>query len=204
MATSPPSTLDLVLKAHNARIDAYHRKQAVYADARDEVIRLMVPLQPQQQHVMEKIDELLDELDTCFIELGHLDEGGRFDHEAFECMKIIRRIADGKIHTIDQVPDALQAEFTDAFEDEARMNGEHLIHGDWRRQTEVIEEQVEYCQEELESYVRPASGVNVREGFDQYLVGIKKVPEALELLMENLNNVWFDYKEAASDVGTHF
>lgn len=102
--------LEYELVVHNERIDTCFRKFDRYHEASGEAARLMVPLLPQQEHVMDRIDELLDGLDTCFMDLGHTDEGGRFDLHSYQCMRIVRGIVDGEIGALDQVPGALRPE----------------------------------------------------------------------------------------------
>jgi hypothetical protein len=204
MVVDQGSPLEYEISARNERIEAYFKKQAAYEDARDLVLRLMVPLQPRQQDTMAKIETLLEELDGYFDELGYLGDGGTFDHESYRRLQIIRRIADGKIRVLDDVPEALRAQYEDAFTEGARTEDGHWVDGDWHRETEVIQDELEACREEFQVCVGPTYGLNAREGFEEYLVGIKKVPEILELLIENLNNVWFDYKNAAAAVGNHF
>lgn len=160
----------------------------------------MVPIQPPQQEIMEKIEELIEELDGCFTELGYIGEAGRFDTGTYRIMKVVRGIADDKIRSLDEIPESLRAEFEHAFDEDAKLEGERWILGDLHRETEVIQEQVEGCVEELGMCTEDT----VREGFEEYLTGLKKVPEALELLIENLNKNWFEYKEAAVAVGSHY
>ena len=204
MVANQGGSLGYEISARNARIEAYFKKQAAYEDARDLVRRLMVPLQPRLQDEMAKIEALLEELDGYFDELGYLGDGGAFDHESYHRLQTIRRIADGKIRALDDVPEALRAQCEDAFAEGARTEDGHWVDGDWRRDTEVIEEELEACREEFQDCIEPAYGLNAREGFEEYLVGLKKVPENLERFIENLNNVWFDYKDAAAAVGNHF
>lgn len=196
--------LEYELVVHNERIDTYYRKYARYHEASGEVARLMVPLLPQQGQVMDRIGELLDGLDTCFMDLGHTDEGGRFDLHRYQCMRIVRGIVDGEIGALNQVPEALRAEFADAFEDDAKADDKHWIRRDFHRRSELIQKQIESYVEELQRYVGPVSGPTVREGFEHYLDELEEVPENLALLMKNLNNVWCDYKEAAIAVANHF
>lgn len=196
--------LEYELVVHNERIDTYFRKYDRYHEATGEVARLMIPLLPRQEHVMDRIDELLDGLDTCFMDLGHTDEGGRFDLHSYQCMRIVRGIVDGEIGALDQVPEALRAEFADAFEHDAKEDGRHLIRLEFHRRTELIQKQVASYLEELQRYVGPVSAPHVREGFEHYLDELEEVPKNLALLMKNLNNVWCDYKEAAIAVARHF
>lgn len=196
--------LEYELVVHNERIDTYFRKFARYQETSGKVARLMVPLLPQQEHVMDRIAELLDGLDTCFMDLGHTDEGCRFDLRSYQCMRIVRGIVDGEIGALDQVPEALRAEFADAFEDDAKADDKHWIRRDFYRRTELIQKQVESYLEELQRFAGPVSDPNVREGFEHYLDELEVVPENLASLMKNLNNVWCDYKEAAIAVANHF
>lgn len=199
MATTSSEDCNVVIR--NERIDAYFKKLSIYEKAKNRVLRLMVPIQPPQQEIMEKIEELIEELDGCFTELGYVGETGRFDTDTYRTMKVVRGIADHKIRSLDEIPESLRTEFEHAFDEEAKLEDGRWILDDLHRQTEVIQEQVEGCVEELEMYTDSAT---VREGFEEYLTGLKKVPEALELLIENLNNNWFEYKEAAAAVGNHY
>lgn len=61
MATTSREDPNVVIR--NERIDAYFNKHAVYEKAKARVLRLMVPIQPPQQEIMEKIEELIEELD---------------------------------------------------------------------------------------------------------------------------------------------
>jgi hypothetical protein len=198
VATTSREDPNVVIR--NERIDAYFNKHAIYEKAKTRVLRLMVPIQPPQQEIMEKIEELIEELDGCFNELGYVGEAGRFDTDTYRTMKVVRGIADHTIRSLDEIPESLRAEFEHAFDEDAKLEGERWILGDLHRETEVIEEQIEGCVEELGMCTMDT----VREGFEEYLTGLKKVPEALELLIENLNENWFEYKEAAVAVGSHY
>lgn len=188
----------------NERIDDYFRKQLSHEKARKALLRLMVPMQPYQQGVVTKIEELLEELDGCFVEIGYLDGGGHFDASSYRTMKLVRKIADDQIHSLEEIPEPRREDFAHAFESGARIDEGHWIFDDLHRQTEVIQEQIDGCIEELEMYTGPAMGVNVREGFEVYLAGLKKIPVPLEQLIEHLNETWFRYKDAAAAVGTHY
>jgi hypothetical protein len=193
-----------IVAIRNQHIDDYLRKRVVHENARKAVLRLMVPMQPYPQDIVTKIEELLEGLDTCFVELGYLDGGGHFDASTYRTMKIVRRIADKKIRSLEEIPEPLHEDFEHAFEPEAKQDDGHWMFDDLHRRTEVIQEQIDGCLEELEIYTGPATGLNAREGFDVYLAGLKKVPKPLELLIEHLNATWFRYKEAAAAAGNHY
>ena len=201
MATT--NSKERIVIARNERIDDYFRKQLSHEKARKSLLRLMVPMQPYQQSVVAKIEELLEELDGCFVEIGYLHGGGHFDASSYRTMKLIRKIADDDIRSLDEIPEPLRNEFAHAFESGARIDEGHWIFDDLHRQTEVIQEQIDGCIEELEMYTGPAMGLNVREGFEVYVAGLKKVPEPLEQLIEHLNETWLRYKDAAAAIGTH-
>ena len=196
--------LEYELVVHNERIDTYDRKYARYVEASEAVSRLMNPMLSQPKHVMDSIGELLDELDTCFTDIGYTDEGCRFDLDSFQRMQIVRRIVDGDIDALEQVPEKLRKEFADAFEDDAKMDDRHWIRLEFHRRTELIQNQIDSRLEELQRYAGPVSGPNLREGFEHYLDELKDVPENLALLMKTLNSIWIDYKDTAIAVGNHF
>lgn len=168
MVADQGGPLGYEISMRNARIEAYFKKQAAYERARDMVLRLMIPLQPRQQDTMTKIESVLEELDGYFDELGYLGDGGKFDRESYSRLQTIRRIADGRICSLDQVPNSLRAKYEDAFIEDAKDEDGHWIDGDRHRETEIIQEELEACLEELESCVGPDYGLNAREGFEEY------------------------------------
>lgn len=197
------TTSERIVIARNESIDDYFKKQLSHEKARKALLRLMVPMQPYQQGVVAKIEELLEELDDCFAEIGYLP-GGHFDASSYRTMKLVRNIADDRIRSLEEIPEPLREDFAHAFASGARTNEGHWIFDDLHRQTEVIQEQIDGCIEELEMYTGPARGLNAQEGFQVYLARLKEVPEPLEQLIEHLNEAWFRYKEAAAAVGTHY
>jgi len=188
----------------NDRIGAYFDKQNAYERARDRVVRLMVPMQPAQADTIARIDELLEELDGFFTELGHIDEAGLFDLDSWQRMRVIRRIADNKIRSLDEVPEALRADFAHAFEEGAMYDDGRCIDGEIRRGTDALEEEIAYSREALDDYLGPAGLLGYREGFDAYLAGVREVPALLEQFIDHLNGIWSDYKNAAAALARHF
>lgn len=192
------------LAKRNQSIDEYFEKFRAYEDLRALIQRLMAPIQKRQKTTMDEISERLDELEGYFVELGYLDEGGQFDLASYQRMRVIRRIADGKIRALEEVPAAFRDEFEDAFLADARTDEGLDFNGELYRQTEVIRDEMESTYDCLKRELGPVTGLNVREGFEEYLVDIKDVPQPLQQLICNLNELWFDYKDAARAVACHF
>lgn len=192
------------LAKHNLRIDEYVEKFRAYEDLRVLIQRLMVPIQERQKKTIDEISARLEELEGYFIELGYLDEGGYFDLDSYQRMRVMRQIADGQIRALEDVPAAWRDELEDAFHDDAHTEEGLNINGERYRQTETIRDDMASTYEWLKCELDPVAGLHAREGFEEYLAGMKDVPQLLRQLIDNLNELWFDYKAAARAVAYHF
>lgn len=192
------------LAKHNLRIDEYVEKFRAYEDLRVLIQRLMVPIQERQKKTIDEISARLEELEGYCIELGYLDEGGYFDLDSYQRMRVMRQIADGQIRALEDVPAAWRDELEDAFHDDAHTEEGLNINGELYRQTETIRDDMASTYEWLKCELDPVAGLHAREGFEEYLARMKDVPQLLRQLIDNLNELWFDYKAAARAVAYHF
>ena len=195
VSPAPASELEEAVRKRNASLDEYLDRRFDVQEIAKEIRQLLGPSPEGIEKTlmtMSDIESLLDANEELLVELGHLPEhGGDFDIVYYQWMRLERRIADGKIEALSDVPKEFHADFSYLFD--------HFYDGRWPRNSEAICDDLDVNLEELDYEVRS------RYDFSNFMPqGRTKRSPKLDALRAQLNQSWDEFKLAARAVAYHF
>lgn len=181
------------LEEQNRIIRSYHAKWEAYDSMKTVFERLLVPGIGNQEENIRDIHACLDELENLYLEIGYIGESGEFDIEEYQFVLLDRKIREGKIKRLSQVPEDFRHTFEGYFSDEIEELSQE--DNDFRSSSdigELIDEQRDILSQYFE---------------EEYpfccFLRKNKSPE-VEALVDKLNDLWNDYKKLVIDVAYHF
>jgi len=196
-APAPDDTLGATLEKRNRELAAYFDHWATAGACANEIRQLIGASETGIEAVLANLAEIeasLDAIHGYFTELGHIPEhNGDFDADGLMWVVIERNIGNGKIRTLDDIPEALRDDFSYLFE------GDELLYVERPRDSDAIRTDLGDQRAELDGMLaRPYD-------FSSFVpAGQKNGKDSVEDLRAELNALWDELRDAARATAWHF
>jgi len=196
-ASAPDDALGATLDKRNRDLAAYFDHWATAGACANEIRQLISPSETGIEAVLANLAEIegsLDAIHGYFTELGHIPEhNGDFDTDSLMWAVIERNIGNGKIRSLEDIPEALRDDFRYLFE------GDELLYVERPRDSDAIRDDLRNECEELDGMLaRPYDFSNFVPD------GQNKGEYILEDLRTELNALWDEFRDAARAAARHF
>lgn len=195
-ASAQDDTLGATLEKRNRELAAYFDHWATAGACANEIRQLVGDSETGIEAVLATLADIEHSLDTVhgyFTELGHIPEhNGDFDADSLMWVVIERNIGNGKIRTLDDIPEALRDDFRYLFE------GDELLYVERPRGSEAIRIDLGDEREELDRML--ARG----RDFSDFVPAGGKSADSLADLRAELNALWDELRAAARAAAWHF
>ncbi|NYE60714.1 hypothetical protein FHW58_001866 [Duganella sp. 1224] len=142
---------DAALEAANRELEAYYDARNEFEALSEKLLSAPARDWAHLEQLVSLVDELTGELDSAeqfFEELGYLPDGGVIDAETVAYVRVQRQVANRKLCSLDEIPEAFRPYFQAMFED--GPDGREELP----RDTEAIRDDLSYVREHLDDVVR--------------------------------------------------